>query len=77
MVINDQFLWSLKCQYLLAYRNYYNTQNVLTRLIEEWKKKLDKNYVVGSILMDLSKAFDCVHLDLLNHCQIRLSTDLT
>ena len=42
-----------------------STQNVLTRLIEEWKKKLDKNYVVGSILMDLSKAFDCVPHDLI------------
>ena len=38
----------------------YNTQHVLLRLIEEWKNKLDKNYVVGAILMDLSKAFDCI-----------------
>ena len=35
------------------------------RLIEEWKSKLDKGYVVGAILMDLSKAFDCVPRDLL------------
>ena len=38
---------------------------MLTRLIEEWKKKLNKNYVVCSILMDLSKAFDCVPHDII------------
>ena len=35
------------------------------RLLEEWKKCLDNNYVVGEVLMDLSKAFDCIPLDLL------------
>ena len=37
----------------------------LLRLIEEWKEKLDMNYFVGAILMDLSKAFDCVTHDLI------------
>ena len=50
--------------FLSAYRKNYSTQNVLTRLIEEWKRKLDNNYV-GSILMGLSKAFDCVPHDLI------------
>ena len=35
------------------------------RLSEEWKKCLDNNYLVGGVLMDLSKAFNCVPLDLL------------
>ena len=67
-VIKDQitnFMNSKMSTFLSAYRKNYSTQNVLTRLIEEWKKKLDKNYVVGSILMDLSKAFDCVPHDLI------------
>ena len=48
-----------------AYRKNYNSQHVLVRLLEEWRKCLDNNYVVGGVLMDLSKAFDCVPHDLL------------
>ena len=34
-------------------------------MIEAWRKCLDDNKVVGAILMDLSKAFDCLRPDLL------------
>ena len=37
----------------------------MIRLLEEWRENLDKNYVVGGVLMDLSKAFNCVPHDLL------------
>ena len=46
-----------------AYRESYNTQHVLIRLIEEWRKSLDNNYFIGAVLMDLSKAFDCIRHD--------------
>ena len=59
------FINSKMSTFLSAYRKTYSTQHVLIRLIEEWKNKLDKNYVVGAILMDLSKAFDCVPHDLI------------
>ena len=51
--------------FLSAYRKNYNTQHVLLRLLEEWREHLDNNKTVGGILMDLSKAFDCVPHDLL------------
>ena len=50
---------------LSAYRVSYSTQHVLLRLIEEWKTNLDNNFAVGAVLMDLSKAFDCIPHDLL------------
>ena len=35
-------------------------KHVLLRLLEEWTENLDKNNVVGGVLLDLSKVFDCV-----------------
>ena len=43
-----------------AYRKGYSCEHVLVKLIEEWRKYIDKNKVVGGLLMDLSKAFDCL-----------------
>ena len=35
------------------------------QLIENWKKALDKDYQIGTLLMDLSTAFDCILHNLL------------
>ena len=48
-----------------AYRKAYGTQHVLIRLLEDWETKLDNNYIVCAVLMDLSKAFDYIPHDLL------------
>ena len=47
-------------KFISAYRKSYSSNHVLLRLIENWKKSF-----VGTTLMDLSKAFNCVPHDLL------------
>ena len=67
-ILNEQFspfLDKALSIFIAAYRTAYSTQHVLIKLVEEWKSKLDNNFIVGSVLMDLSKAFDCSTHDLL------------
>ena len=45
----------------------------MIRLLQEWRENLDKNYVVGGVLMDLSKAFDCIPHDLLHEQCMRIN----
>ena len=45
---------------LCGFRKGYSTQHALLRLIEGLKRCLDKKDVAGAVLMDLSKAFDCL-----------------
>ena len=48
-----------------AYRSGYTTNHVVIRLIENWRHALDNNLFTSPVLMDLSKAFDCIPHDLL------------
>ena len=50
--------------FIAAYRKSYGTQHILIRKAEEWMIKFDSDFIVGAILMDLSKAFDCIPYDL-------------
>ena len=56
------YLSSLLC----GFRKGYNAQHALVRMLEKWKTSLDNRENVGAILMDLSKAFDCIKHDLLS-----------
>ena len=46
--------------FLCAFRRGHGCQTTLLRLLEDWREALDKNYYIASVLMDLSKAFDCL-----------------
>ena len=61
----EPFVELLLSIFISAYRKFYSTNPVLMKLMEDWKKYLDDGKFVGAILMDLSKAFDCVPHDLL------------
>ena len=50
---------------LSGFRKAHSTQHALFQLLESWQKELDKGGFLGTILMDLSKAYDCILHELL------------
>ena len=67
-IIQDQiipFMEPVMSIYLCGFRKGYSTQHALMRLVEKCREFLDKNGHAGALLMDLSKAFDCLDHDLL------------
>ena len=51
--------------YLNAFRPGLGCNTALLKVVEDWKIHLDDNKYLAAILMDLSKAFDCLPHDLL------------
>ena len=49
----------------LRFRKNHNTQYTLLNMTEKWKDALDKGEKVGTIFMDLTKAFDALNHNLL------------
>jgi hypothetical protein len=67
-IVSDQmndFFGNILSSLLSAYRAKYSSNNVLLLFVENIRKALDNNHHVGCILMDLSKAFDCLNHKLL------------
>ena len=48
-----------------AYKSGYISNHVLIRIIENWRHALASDLFTGAVLMDLSKAFDCIPHDFL------------
>ena len=61
----DKFFKPILSNLLSGFREGYSTQHSLVRVIEAWRKSLDSSGIVGTILMDLSKAYDCLSHELL------------
>ena len=49
---------------LCGFREVHSAQHALFKLLRAWQKELDNSGFVGTILMDLSKAYDCLPHDL-------------
>ena len=47
-------------KYLSGFRKSYGCQDILLRMTEDWRNALDNRQTVGTIAIDLSKAFDCM-----------------
>ena len=61
----NSFFKSKFSSLLCGFRKRHSTQHALFRLLKSWQNSLDKDDIVGTILMDLSKAYDCLPHDLL------------
>ena len=46
--------------FISVYKKSYSSNHVFLRLIENWEKSRDNNNFMGTVLTNLSKAFDCI-----------------
>ena len=69
----ERLLYDQLSDYLEKYLNIllcgfgkaYSTQHALLKLLQAWQEELDKSGFVGTVVMDLSKAYNCLPHDLL------------
>ena len=57
----DNILSKYQCEF----RKGFNAQHCLVSMIEKWKESVDNGGAFGALMTDLSKAFDCLHHELL------------
>ena len=55
----------MKDNLLTGFRENYSTQHYFTYMLEKWENMLDKGGCVCAKFMNLSKAFDTMHYDLM------------
>ena len=68
VVIADQLIAFFKHIFnslLCAYRKKYGCEHVLVKVLDMWKTALDNNDFAGTLIFDLTKAFDCMQHALL------------
>ena len=61
----DAFMQDKLSNLLTGFRKNHSTQHCLMYMLENWKNMLDKGGYVCAMFMDLSKAFDTIHHDLM------------
>ena len=61
----SQYIEKILSSSLLGYRKGFGAQTALLGLVEKWKASLDEKGYAGTVLVDLSKAFDTINHELL------------
>jgi len=51
--------------FFFGFRKGRSSEHALLRLLHNWQANLDKSNIIGNVLIDLSKAYDCLPHDLL------------
>ena len=60
---NDQiveYFCKIISKFIAALRKGYSCETTLLKMVEDWMEALDNKIIVGAMLVDLSKAFDCL-----------------
>ena len=52
-------------KYQCGFRKGFNAQHCLVSMVEKWKESVDSCGAFSALMTDLSKAFDCLHHELL------------
>ena len=61
----NPFINTWLSKYLCGFRKGFSTQHSILHMLRKWQSHLDTSGIIGAILMDLSKAFDCLPHNLL------------
>ena len=61
----DTFMTTKFFPYLCGLEKNHHAQYSLLKMIQTWKKHLDKGEIIEEVLMDFSKAFDTINHSLL------------
>ena len=61
----SQFFENIFSKYQCGFRKGFSTQQCLLAMLEKWKRSVDNSKMIGALLTDLSKVFDCLDHELL------------
>ena len=63
--ISEYFESSFLSKYKCRFRKGFSVHHCLLSMLEKWKSATENKMSIGALLIDLSKAFDCLSHDLL------------